>query len=64
PSAVTLSSRAITLIRLDGYIGVPRFRLYVVDIAYPFPITEVLAAELVQQGFISRSRVFPSGMIL
>ena len=43
--------------RLDDYIGVSRFRLYVIGLAYPFPISEVLAAELVQQGFISRSRV-------
>ena len=47
----------ITLIRLDAYIGVPRFRLYVIGLILSLSFSEVLAAELVQQGFISRSRV-------
>ena len=46
-----VSSRTITLIRLDGYIGVPRFRLHVFGLTYPFPIFEVLAR------LLSRSRV-------
>ena len=57
-SAVTLSSRRITLIRLDGYIGVPGSTA--LDwYNHVLPQIEVLAAELVQQGFISRSRVTP-----
>ena len=58
PSAVTLSSRTITLIRLDSYIGVPRFRRYVIGLACPFPISEVLAR------LLSRSRVFPFSLRL
>ena len=41
-SAVTLSSRRITLIWLDDYIGVSRHQLHIIDVACLYPFQKFL----------------------
>ena len=57
-SAVTLSSRTITLIWLDGYMGV-RTQTERNGVSLVLPQLKFLAAELVQQGFIFKEAASP-----